>query len=266
MTERRQSPERVAPAFVAWVDTRLSGRDRTLMQAVADLRLVTGRQLDALCFLSLNGHSRAVVRGRVVGRLVAWRVLKLIDRRIGGTMPGSSSAVYGLDSVGEALTTAKSIKLAANPGERFRAHTLAISQLCADLSLLTHDDSSIRLHEFRAEPDSWWPDGLSGLLKPDAYVQLRTPAARLHTWAEIDRSTESIPTLGRKLRSYLDFVQRGQLGPHGVMPQVVITVIDDRRWRAVTELIAKLPAPAKELFLVKRDRDAGQALLGLLRE
>lgn len=266
MTGRQQPPERVTPAFVAWVDTRLSGRDRNLMQAVSDLRLVTGRQLDTLCFLTLEGRSRAVVRGRVVGRLVAWRVLKLIDRRVGGTTAGSSSAIYGLDSVGEALTTAKATKLAANPGERFRAHTLAISQLCADLVLLTHDDPTIRLHEFRAEPESWWPDGLGGLLKPDAYIQLRTPTISLGSWAEIDRSTESIPTLGRKLRSYLDFVERGQSGPHGVMPQVVITVIDDRRLQAVTELVSKLPPPANELFLVKRDDQAGQALLGLLRE
>ena len=266
MTGRQVPPERVTPAFIGWVDARLSERDRGLMQAVADLRLVTGQQLDALCFLDLEGRSRGVVRGRVVGRLVSWRVLKLIERRIGGTAPGSSSAIYGLDTVGEALTPARSKSLGSNPGERFRAHTLAISQLCADLALLTYADPTIRLHEFQAEPGSWWPDGLGGLLKPDAYVQLRAPGTALHTWAEVDRSTESIPTLGRKLRTYLDFVDRGQLGPHGVIPQVLITVLDERRRHAVADLVAKLPAPATDLFVIRRHNQAGQALLGLLRE
>lgn len=259
-------PERVTAAYIAWVESRLSDRDQQVMQTVADLRLVSGKQLDALCFLELQGRSRSVVRGRVVARLVSWRVLQLVDRRIGGPQPGSATPIYSLDVVGHALTAAKTIKLAPVPGERFRAHTLAISQLCADLALLVHDGGGVRLHEFVTEPGSWWPDGLGGYLKPDAYLQLRMTGAALHAWAEIDRSTESIPTLTRKLRTYLDFIERGHVGPNGVVPQVLITVIDARRERAVHELVARLPPPADALFVVARDDVAALALLGLLRE
>lgn len=254
------------PPSLAWVEPRLSLRDRCVMQTVADLRLVSGKQLDALCFLQLQGRSRSVVRGRVVARLVSWRVLQVVDRRIGGPQPGSTTPAYSLDVIGHALTAAKTVKLAPIPGERFRAHALAISQLCADLALLVDGDPSIRLREFMTEPDSWWPDGLGGHLKPDAYVQLRSTGSALHAWAEIDRSTESIPTLTRKLRVYLDFVERGHLGPSGLVPQVLITVIDERRLRAVRELVQRLPPPAAELFVVTRDDAAALALLGLLRE
>lgn len=83
---------------------------------------------------------------------------------------------------------------------------------------------------------------------------------------EVDRATESLPTLRRKLETYLDFYQRGQLGPNGVMPRVLLSTITEQRREAVHDLVAGLPEPASTLFVVTLDRDTLLALLGSLKE
>lgn len=261
---------RVRQSHIAWADARLSERDRLVIDTVARLRLATGQQLEQACFTALAGRSRTVVRGRVLARLVNWRVLQVIDRRMGGAARGSASAVYALDSVGAALTTIDRKRLASAPADRFRAHTLAISQLYADLvschgATSTERQRGPAVGAFDAEPAAWAPDGLGGYLKPDAYLRLDADREQLHWWIEVDRATESLPTISRKLQTYLSFIARGQLGPAGVVPRVLITVPDGHRLDAIDRAVARLPPPADELFAVKRHDNAARALLTELR-
>ncbi|MCA1703789.1 MAG: replication-relaxation family protein, partial [Actinobacteria bacterium] len=209
----------------------------------------------------------------VLRRLVAWRVLTPFGRRIGGARRGSARAVYALDTAGQRLAreqqaaqrpTAR-VRRPAQVGERFLAHALAVSELYVMVST-TSGKTGLQVAAFEVEPGCWWPDGLGGWLKPDAYLALDTRGARWHSWVEIDRATESLPTLTRKLDSYLNFYQRGQLGPHGVMPRVLISTITEQRLDAIRELVQHLPDPAGELFVVTLDRDAVLALLGSLKE
>ena len=51
-----------------------------------------------------------------------------------------------------------------------------------------------------------------------------------------------------KLLAYLDLATRGQLGPDGVIPRVLVTVPHEQRLTAVQELLTGLPAPATELI------------------
>ncbi|GAA2734109.1 hypothetical protein [Actinocorallia aurantiaca] len=69
---------------------------------------------------------------------------------------------------------------------------------------------------------------------------------------EVDRATESLPAVRRKLLAYLDFTNRGQTGPDGVMPRVVITVPDARRQAAVVGLLGELGNLPPALFTVVR--------------
>jgi hypothetical protein len=72
------------------------------------------------------------------------------------------------------------------------------------------------------------------------------------------------------LRRYLAFAEAGVPGPGGVVPRVLISVLDAERWRAVRGLIRRLPPPASELFSVCLEGDVASSLtselLGEIRE
>lgn len=265
-------PTRVRPAYVERVEQRLSARDWAILETVNRLRLASGSQLERLHFADLSTSSRPVVRGRVLRRLMDWRVLGPLPRRVGGTHYGSSTRVYGLDSTGARLLSGRSIaepgsatrvRFPGSPGERTVRHTVAVAELYVQaVEQATQRGASVV--NFDAEPASWWPNGLGGWLKPDAYVVVAAGDVRDHYWCEIDLSTETVPTLRRKALTYLEFWQRGEDGPEQVVPRVVFSVIDARRAEAVTTMLAHLPHPAEEMFLVSiAESTANQLLSGL---
>jgi hypothetical protein len=234
--------------------------------------LLTGSQFERLHFLDLAGRSRSVVRWRVLKRLVNWRVLLPLPRRVGGA-PGSAVTAYTLDTAGLALLRMYAshsgnqgpLRRPGPPGERFIRHVLGVSELYVMLIEATRSGVA-ELVDFRAEPEAWMPNGLGGWLKPDAYLVLAAGEVE-DCWAvEVDKATEHLPTLRRKLETYLDFHQRGQLGPHGVMPRVLITVPDERRREAVQGVVDQLPTPAETLLHVVTEEHAAEYLLERLRE
>lgn len=260
------SSRRISGQRRLWLDSRLSDRDRHVLDWLSRLRLATGQQLEALCFAGLAASSRPVVRGRVLGRLVAWGLLELVDRRVGGSASGSTSGVYRLSAAGHQLVQPAHARSTKPYTDRFTAHTLATSQLAAGLVTAVAGRPDVALATFLTEPASWMPDDLGNYLKPDAYLQLQTDALTMHWWIEVDLGTESLPALERKLRSYLDFVNRGQLGPAGIVPQVLLTLTSDERVSAVDALLDRLPAPARELFVACRSGRAVVTLLAALDE
>ncbi|MEU2869790.1 replication-relaxation family protein [Streptomyces olivoreticuli] len=242
-----------------------------ITETVNRLRLVTGQQLERLHFEELTGRSRAVVRWRVLRRLVEWRLLVPLERRVGGARAGSGGLVYALDTAGQKLLQlhrslepdAAPVRRPGAPGERFVQHSLAVSELYVQLREIERA-GSFRLSVFDAEPHSWWPDGRGSLLKPDAFVALSTTEYDHATWVEVDRSTESLPTLKRKLGVYVDFVRCGQLGPGDVVPRVLVTVLSQARGDAVEGLIEGLPSPARELLsVVVYERAAEELVRGM---
>jgi hypothetical protein len=258
---------------VAWVGERLSERDWAVIEVVNRLRLVRGEQIERLLFANLSGRSRVVTRGRVLRRLTDWQVLDVLPRRIGGSPRGSSGSVYALGVAGQQLLserllmggTAPRVRHAGVPTDRTMRHTLAVSELY----ISTLEQARIRgarVMAFEAEPACWWPNGLGGYLKPDAYLLLTLGQVRDHWWAEADLATESLPTLKRKLLTYLDFVDRRQLGPGNVIPRILVTVPTEQRYDAVRQLISRLPDPANQLFGIVTERRACDYLLQALRE
>ena len=265
--------QRVRPGHVDWLAERFSHRDWAIVADLDRVRLLSGAQLERLHFADLSGRSRSVVRWRVLKRLVDWRVLLPLARRIGGTTPGSSGMAFTLDTAGQLLAHRHATdpsgqprpRRPATPGDRFVRHVLTVSELYVQLVEAARIDDW-QLAEFWAEPDAWLPDGLGGWLKPDAYAVLAAGEIE-DCWAiEVDKATEHLPTLQRKFESYLDFMQRGQLGPHGVMPRVLITVPDDQRRHAVHGLLERLPEPAGTLFHITTEDRAVRDLVQVLRE
>ena len=151
------------------------------------------------------------------------------------------------------------------PTDRTLRHTLAVSELF--VSLIEHAwASGTHVGAFEAEPACWWPNGLGGYLKPDAYVLLAHNQVRDHYWVELDLATESLPTLKRKLITYLDFVERSQLGPNGVIPLVLIVAPTEQRYNAIRLLLARMPEPADKLFGLVTESRAADYLTQALAE
>ena len=238
---------RVRTAHVEWVEERITDRDLAIADTVNRLRLATSAQLERLHFADLSGRSRAVVRQRVLKRLIDWRVLIPLPRRVGGFGHGSNGLVLALDSAGQWLVARQAaqrsepihVRRPGVPSEQFTRHTVAVSELYCRLVEAARGRTFV-LGDFRAEPAAWVHDPHGGWLKPDAYVLLQSAEYDDHWWIEADRATESLPTLRRKLLAYADFERHGGTGPSGTLPRVLITTPDERRATAVRRLASQI--------------------------
>lgn len=248
-------PVRVRSGHVQWVADRLSARDWAIIASLNQLGLMTGVQIERCHFADLaEGRSRTVSRSRALARLVRWRVLLPLPRRVGGPKQGSSVTIFALDTTAVRLlrqrtgiSNPRRIRRPGIPGERFTRHVLAVAELYTGL-VEANRTGALILRQFQAEPR--WPDGLGGALNPDAFVVVSNGRVDHLWWIEMDMATESLPTIRRKLRTYLDFLARGGRGPRGIMPRVLVAVPDHSRAAAVRAEVAGLPPPAADLVHV----------------
>jgi hypothetical protein len=263
---------RIRAPYVEWVNARMTERDWHIVQTVNLIRVATGQQLERLCFAGAQqGRSRTVTRSRVLARLVRWRVLAPVGRRVGGAEKGSTVQVFALDSTGQRLLAQQQlaagkpvrVRRPGAPGTYARDHLLATSELYTTLVEQARAENVIVT--FKAEPGAHWPDGVGGILKPDAYVVLAREGVRDHWWVEVDQATESLPTLRSKLQVYLDFQRRGGLGPDGLTPWVLVSTVTPRRQEAVAAVVGRLPGAA-ELVRVAGSHEAASFMLNVLRE
>lgn len=232
--------QRVTWAAAERLAGRLSARDWAIIHSLADSRVLSGEQLSRLHFVELSHLTQHRTRRRVLTRLTDWHVLTRLERTIGGVHAGSSGWVYALGPAGQRLSQraanqqgmAARIRTPWTPGTLFLKHSLDVAEVYVQLTEASRS-GEFSLTRFETEPAYWWPDGLGGFLKPDAYLVLSTAGYDELIWLEVDRATESLPTLRRKLTAYANFVARGQLGPSGVIPHVVISTPTPRRTDAV---------------------------------
>jgi len=258
MTASRLPRRYVSSAYIDNLLDRLSDRDWQIIADVRRCRVLSGDQITRLHLSNISELTRERTRRVVVARLVEWGVLSPFARRIGGVRGGSAGSVLALDVAGQRLVQARwpdAIEEAQRtrrpwtPGQLFVAHAVAVSEVYVSLVELSRS-GGFTVAAYTTEPLSWWPSGLGGFLKPDAYLKLSAQRVTGHWWLEVDRATESLPTLQRKLITYLDFTARGQLGPNDVIPRVMLSVPDERRRLGVAAIIERLPSPADELFAV----------------
>jgi hypothetical protein len=252
----------------------LGERDQAVLRDLVRVHVLTGTQLTRLHFGNLSTVSRERTRRRVLARLADNGLVTTLERRVGGVRAGSAGLVYALGVAGQhvlpLLVDEQPVKRPRHPwtpSPLFLAHTLAVSELYVRLVEAARADT-LALVTYQAVPASWVPDGLGDWLKPDAYAVVRAGEVEDSWWIEVDRATESLPTIKRKLRAYLDFVHRGQLGPDGVVPRVLITVPDDKpkRLSDIRDLLARLPEPADKLFHLTAFDNAVPHIVQVLRE
>jgi hypothetical protein len=264
----------VSRAAAARLSEALSERDQAVLRDFGRVRVLTGTQLTRLHFGNLSATSRERTRRRVLARLTEHDLVTTLERRVGGVRAGSAGLVYALGVAGQhvlpLLVDEQPVKRPRHPwtpSPLFLAHTLAVSELYVRLVEAART-GVLALVTYQTVPASWVPDGIGDWLKPDAYAVVRAGTVEDSWWIEVDRATESLPTIKRKLHSYLDFVQRGQLGPDGVVPRVLITVPNDKpkRLSDIRDVLARLPEPADKLFHLTTFDNAVPYIMQVLRE
>ncbi|WP_189983485.1 replication-relaxation family protein [Streptomyces capoamus] len=266
---------RLSLARVETLAAALSPRDRSIILDLARARMLRGSQMTRLHFDDLAPNSRDRVRRKVLSRLISIGFVATLERPIGGVRAGSSGLIYVLDSGGqralpfimaaEEMEPPTRARKPWTPGQAFLLHSLDVSELYVRL-VEARRSALLHLAEFLTEPASWFSNGMGGILKPDAYALLQSGDIE-DCWAiEVDRATESLLTLRRKLLAYVDFAHAGQVGPHGVTPRVLVTVPHEKRLTALQRLVAELPEPAPQLLYVTLFEDAIQKVTHILKE
>lgn len=216
----------------------LSERDQAVLQAIAEHRFFTTRQVERLLFSNHSTpDSGARCCRRVLSRLERWGLVERPIRRVGGLQAGSASSIWMLSSAGQRLRNLQAGRGAVGrvrePGERFIQHYLAIGD--AHLALVTAARAGrLELLRVQIEPACWRSySSLSGsreILKPDLFAVTGSGEFEDHWFVEIDRATESLPVLLRQCQQYETYRRSGsEQAASSVFPRVIWVVPDDVR-------------------------------------
>jgi hypothetical protein len=157
---------------------RLTERDYKLLRNVEKYRLLTTRHLQRLHFDPMHPTPTASVRAcnRTLARLRDTRVLKALDRRIGGARAGSAGFVWYIGPAGERVL--RTLDPTPEPGRRnyrepsrhFVEHTLAVAELPIQ-AIEAGRLGNLEVLQLETEPASWQeslsPFGTLHTLKPD---------------------------------------------------------------------------------------------------
>lgn len=265
---------RVSVARLIALAEAMTVRDRQIVETVARLRLVSGRQLSRLFFYDGSSLPTSDRRARrALARLVETRALARLERsRQGGIGGGSGSWVYALGPAGrrliaywagEGLPRSRS---AHEPGMVWTAHTLAIGELYVQLREVERT-GWIELLAFDTEPACWRPytrlGGVAGCLKPDALVQLGVGDFEDTVFIEQDLGSEHRGQLIRQHRAYGEYFRAGvEQARTGVFPAVLWLVPDERRAALLRDIQRKLPESERRLFRVATRAQALTVLCG----
>lgn len=223
------------------IQDHFSPRDRQILDSLSLHPFLTTLQMERLHF---TGHASADSGGRVcrrvLKRLAGLRVIEHLERRVGGVRAGSASFVWRLGPVGDRL-------LRQWPGELRRArrkqpslhhlgHSLAVAE--AHIRLVEAARcGQLELLELDTEPTCWRrylaPSAARAVLKPDlSAVTSDAQGGQYedHWFIEVDRGTESLPTLLRKCRQYEQYRRAdSEQQQRGVFPLVLWLLPDSNR-------------------------------------
>ncbi len=256
---------------VALIRERLAERDLAIIRQMAELRLMSARQIQAIHFPTAeHDNERAATRARqrVLERLTRERLLSRLERRIGGVRAGSAGLVLALGPVGQRVLAIDGPRRRSyEPGLRFVDHTLAIAQLVVDVTMASRR-ALLDLLDCQAEPRCWREfSSMSGrrVLRPDAFVALGVGEYELRWFIEVDRDSESLPVVVRKCRFYAEYYQSGQeQATHGgVFPRVCWIAPDEARAKRIQRAIARDKTLPEGLFMVAASHSALNVLSGV---
>lgn len=255
---RAEGSRLVGRRQLAELADKLSERDLAVLAELAAHRYLTSHQLAGLIF---TGHASPAtgqrVCRRVLTRLERLRLIRRLERRVGGQRGGSSLAVWQLSPAGARLLNSQTDAAGLargrcrphEPSPRVLRHCLAV----ADTHLGLRDISSMPAIEnvaVQLEPICWRRyaglGGESRWLKPDLAAVI-TGGDEHGTFEdrwfiEVDLATESVATLQRKCQQYQDYRQSGseQAQAGGGFPLVLWVMHGPRGPERAQQLAAKV--------------------------
>jgi len=251
----------------------LTDRDHAILQSIYDHKFLTTKQIYTLHFWNHDSYASGIrACTRVLARLHGHRLLHRLDRPVGGSSGGSTSYVWGLDAAGDRLVRHQAASPPASKRSRtfepttyFLAHTLAIADIRVQLEVLARE-GHFELLSVQTEPSNWRPflsrTGAEQILKPDLYVATSSNDYEDHYFLEIDRSTESLPTLiGQCLlyeRSRANGTEHERLG---VYPLVLWLLPNANRRAALAKAIQTDKRLTSSLFVVLAPEDLRRYLI-----
>jgi hypothetical protein len=152
------------------------------------------------------------------------------------------------------------------PTARFVDHTLAVAQLVVDVTLAARA-GRLEVLEHQAEPRCWRDFAAVGgrrVVRPDSFVALGSGEYELRWFVEVDRASESLPTILRKCQLYADYYQSGveQVKHGGVFPRVCWSVPDERRAERLRWIIGRDRTLPERLFVVTTAANTVTTLCG----
>lgn len=253
------SPARPSAPRVQSLLSKLSDRDLSVLRCLACLRLMTGSQIQRLQVADGSDRTQARRSRALLQRLADLELVVRLGRRVGGVRAGSSGFVYGLSGIGQAVLGMGGLhggrrRRVWETSPAFQDHVLDVGEVYVRL-VEAERTGALELLDFQAEPAAWrtfpGPSGPGTALKPDAFVRLGVGELEHSAFLEIDRSTESVPTIARKCRTYASYWQSGiEQAEHGVFPRVLWLASDGRGAQCITKALTQIPSDAQHLFQV----------------
>jgi Replication-relaxation len=239
------------------IASEMCERDRQLLEFVHDSRFATGQQLVRVFWQTSDPMSSPARAGRrSLKRLVVWRVLETLPRRIGGIRTGSDGMVYRVGRAGVRLLAGRGIygPRVEVPGTLHLAHTLETTELALRLRE-AHQAGELELIETQQEPICWrsYPSvgGVQRSLKPDLFIRVGAGTLEDRWMVEVDLASESGRTIARKAARYVEHFRSGrEQAQHGTYPRVLWAVPDEQRAEQIAGVLGRQLEQSRRLFTV----------------
>lgn len=208
--------------------TRLTDRDRRIILALDEHRVLTTGQIHRLWFTSLRHTQRRLATLQSLGVLTGIRPR---------AEQGSAPTHWILGSAGVTLIAAhydEPVRKAVLRRERalhavlgpHREHTVGTNEFF------------VRLHTAPGHLSAWWSSTCCArtwgdMIQPDGYGRYKDENRAVGLWLEYDRGTETVAQVAGKIGGYVEAVRTIR----GTPPWVCITVPGPRRERGIQEAL-----------------------------
>jgi hypothetical protein len=206
-----------------------------------------------------------------LGRLRELKLLRNLERRIGGVRAGSSGLIWQLTETANRLLawrdgrgTERRARY-SEPGTTFLEHTLAVAEVVLDLRDAAAG-RDVAVSHVELEPAAWRPyldrSGQTVRLKPDLSLVTRAGGYEDRWFFEVDRETEPPSRIVRKSLQYQDYRHTGhEQAQHGIFPAVVWVVPNLRRRDQLQARLREEPRIDDRLFTVITPASLGDLIV-----
>jgi hypothetical protein len=235
----------VTRARVAELDRRLTETDWRVIDVLATVDYATAGQIERVCGAGATPLARSRGTRRRLRQLAHEGIVFRLDRGVGGLGGGSEAGVFTLDRAGWRLvelrggSVPRRLRRPEERGLAFLAHTLAVTDHFVAVVERCRELPGAELRGWVGEPVCHRRFAYRGRvlrLSPDALVEVRRDAELVSSFLEVDRGTESLPTLLAKAAGYLRYAR---LHPRET-PQVVFSFASPKRASLLRERLGSI--------------------------